>query len=152
MKGSPVAERPALLCRARARLCALPLQHVIETMRPLPVEPFAGAPPFVRGLALIRGRPVPVVDVGALVSASEPANPTRFVTLRVGDRRVALALESVLGIRALPDAMSGLPPLLTDASAEAVSAVSALDAELLLVLEAARLVPDSLWLGLDAER
>jgi purine-binding chemotaxis protein CheW len=133
-------------------LYALPVQNVIETMRPLPTEALAGVPPFVRGLSLIRGRPVPVVDLGALVSASEPANPTRFVTLRLGDRRVALAVESVLGIRALPDALSGLPPLLADAAAEAVSAVGALDAELLLVLETARLVPDSFWLELDAEK
>lgn len=140
----------ALLCRARGRLCALPLDTLVETMRPLPVTPVAGAPAFVRGVSFIRGAPVPVVDVGALLGAPEPPDATRFVSLRVGDRRVALALEEVLGFRKLAsESLSALPPLLRGASEEAVSAVAVLDAELLLVLEAARLVPESLWSALD---
>ena len=43
--------------------CALPLEHVSETMRPLPVEPIAGVISPVAGVAIIRGGPVPVVDV-----------------------------------------------------------------------------------------
>jgi purine-binding chemotaxis protein CheW len=129
----------------------LPLRDVVETMRPLPVAPLAGAAPFVRGLSLIRGTPVPVLDLGAMLFGSEPPSPTRFVTLRLEARRVALALEAVLGVRAFPGTLASLPPLLVDASSEAVSAIGSLDAELLLVLEATRLVPDSLWRGLAAE-
>jgi hypothetical protein len=44
-----------LLCRAGNLLCALPIEHVIEIMRPLPVEQIAGAPHYVRGLSIIRG-------------------------------------------------------------------------------------------------
>jgi purine-binding chemotaxis protein CheW len=120
-------------------------------MRPLPVTPLAGAPAFVQGLSVIRGTPVPVVDLGALLSGSDPAKPTRFVTLRLDGRCVALAVEGVLGIRELPGTLSSLPPLLADASAEAVSALGILDAELVLVLEAARLVPDSVGKERDAE-
>jgi purine-binding chemotaxis protein CheW len=120
-------------------------------MRPLAVAPLAGVPAFVRGLSVIRGRPVPVVDLGALLSSSEPSKPTRFVTLRLDVRRVALAVEAVLGIQELPGTLSSLPPLLAEASAEAVSAVGTLDAELILVLEAGRLVPDTVWTGLDAD-
>ncbi len=138
-----------MLCRSRTRLCALPLGYVIETMRPLGLTRLAGAPPFVSGLSMIRGAPVPVIDLGALLFGSEPPSPTRFVTLRLEERRVALALEAVLGIRELPGTLSLLPPLLADASAEAVAAVGRLDAELLVVLEAARLVPESVWQGMD---
>jgi purine-binding chemotaxis protein CheW len=120
-------------------------------MRPLAVAPLPGAPAFVRGLSVIRGRPVPVVDLGALLSSSEPSKPTRFVTLRLDGRCVALAVEAVLSIQELPGTLSSLPPLLAEASAEAVSAVGMLDAELILVLEAARLVPDAVWKGLDAD-
>ncbi len=138
----------ALVCRTRSLLCALPLRQVVETMRPLPVEPLAGAAPFVRGVSLIRGAPVPVVDLGALLLPSEAADPTRFVTLRLGSRRLAVALEAVLGVRALPEALSSLPPLLADASAESVSALGRLDQELLVVLEATRLVPGPVWAAL----
>lgn len=147
----PLPQTLALVFLTRARLCALPLAHVVETMRPLAVAPLAGAPPFVRGLAVIRGTPLPVVDLGALLFGSEPASPTRFVTLRLGPRGVALALEAVLGVRDLPGTLTSLPPLLSGASAEAISAIGRLDEQLLLLLNAARLVPDSLaWF--DAER
>ena len=135
----------ALLTRARDRLCALPLEHLVETMRPLPVTPLPGAPSFVRGLSLIRGAPVPVVDLGALLGAREPSESTRFVTVRVGGRRVALAVERVVGIQRLPAVLTALPPLLAEAAAESVSAIGAADGELLLLLQALRLVPDSVW-------
>jgi len=135
-----------LICRVRTICAALALNNVVETMRPLPVEPFAGAPSFVRGLAVIRGAPTPVVDLGLLLGCREPAEPTRFVTLAVGERRVAVAVEGVEGMREFAsDAAQELPPLLKDASAGAVAAVRALDAELMVVLSAARVIPEQVW-------
>ncbi|HEY8551618.1 MAG TPA: chemotaxis protein CheW [Vicinamibacterales bacterium] len=136
-------EHPCLVVRVGAQLCALPLQHVAETFRPQPARPVAGAPPFVSGVALIRGQAVPVVAAGDLLGVpSSP--PTRFVSLRVDDRLVALAVDRVVGVRSLPD-LARLPPLLTGAAREAVSAVATLDSELLVVLDAARLVPPDVW-------
>ncbi|MCI0622086.1 MAG: chemotaxis protein CheW [Acidobacteria bacterium] len=132
------------------RLCALPLEHVVETMRPLPTKPVAGAPHFVRGLAIIRGVPTPVVDAARLFSTEE-SQPLRFVTVRAGDRRVAVAFDSVLGVRPIPaGSLHELPLLLRDARAELISAIGALDGELLLVLRSARLVPEDVWNGLEA--
>jgi purine-binding chemotaxis protein CheW len=119
-------------------------------MRPLPITQLPAAPSFVRGLSLIRGVAVPVVDLGALLEAPGPEDPTRFIAIRLNERRVALAVERVLGIRQVPGRLNSLPPLLAAASAEAVSAIGAHDAELLLVLRAARLVPDTVWREVDA--
>jgi purine-binding chemotaxis protein CheW len=75
----------ALLTRVGARLCAVPLAHAVETMRLLQVSPLADAPSFVRGLTIIRGVAVPVVDLGALLG--EPATAvTRLVLVRVDER------------------------------------------------------------------
>jgi purine-binding chemotaxis protein CheW len=136
----------ALVCRMRSRFCAIPLVHVIETMRPLRVEPLGATLPSVNGIAIIRGLPVPVVDLGALLGTDEPPDPTRFVTLAVDGRSVALAVEGVVGIRELSaEAFDDLPPLFRDASAEVISAVGVLDASLLVVLRATRILPDSTW-------
>ncbi|HZL19784.1 MAG TPA: chemotaxis protein CheW [Polyangia bacterium] len=135
-----------LLCRVRSWFCALPVAHVEETMRPLPVGPLAAAPAFVTGLSIIRGRPTPVVDTGALLGARDEAHPRRLVVLRLGERRVALAVEEVLGVRALSGAtLHRLPPLLSEAGRDAVSAIGALDDALLLALDAGRLVPQAVW-------
>jgi len=141
----------SLLCRVRRRLCAFPLEHVVETMRALPIEPLEGVPHFVRGLAVIRGAPIPVVHATRLLDAEEP-QPSRFVTVRAGDRRVAVAVDSVLGIRPIAvRLLLDLPPLLGDARAEVISAVGTLDGEFLIVLRSARLVPEDVWSGLEAE-
>jgi len=135
----------SLVCRVATRICALPLDVVIETMRPLPVEPLAGAPGFIAGLAIIRGEPVPVVDAARLLGA-EAGAPRRFVTLRVGARPVALAVDAVLGVRMVAaDRLSALTPLIGAVAGDAVVAIGTLDAQLLVVLEAARLVPDAVF-------
>jgi purine-binding chemotaxis protein CheW len=132
-----------LLCRAGSSLFALPLGQVVETMRILPVEPVAGAPPYVRGLSIIRGTPTPVVDV-ALLCGGRTVPPRRLVTVRAGARIIALALETVLGVRSFKTD-EPLPPLLREAASEVVSAIGRLDAELLLFLSTARAVPEDLF-------
>jgi purine-binding chemotaxis protein CheW len=118
-------------------------------MRPLPVESVAAAPDFVLGVSLIRGVPTPVVDAGALIGAIEPADFKRYVMLRSGESGVALAVEEVLGVRELPSAsLKRLPPLLREASAEIVSALGSLDAELLTMLKLARTLTDRVAQGL----
>ena len=52
-------------------MCALPLVHVLEVMRPLPLEKVEPAPAFLLGLAVIRGEPLPVVDVAALLPGDD---------------------------------------------------------------------------------
>jgi chemotaxis signal transduction protein len=82
---------------------------------------------------------VPVVDAGMLLTG-EACNATRLVILRVGERRVALAVTAVVGTRALePDDLGALPPLLSGA-AELVTAMAVLDGQLVEVLANARLV------------
>lgn len=110
-------------------------------MRPLPVESLGGAPPFVRGLAMIRGVPLPVVDTRLLLGGEGNSAPGRFVTVWAGPRQVALSFDEVLGVRKIPrEAFSGLPPLLAQAAHDAVATLGALDSALLLVLEESRLL------------
>jgi purine-binding chemotaxis protein CheW len=156
-----------LLCRVGSRLGAIAVEHVTETLRPLPVEPMAGAPPFVLGLAIIRGAAVPVVDAARLLLVPDadplPLNSStsqstasgaarRWIGLQLGGRRAALAVDAVVDVCLLPAALlAQIPPLLREASAERVQAIGTLDAQLLMVLEAARLVPESVWESLQAQ-
>jgi purine-binding chemotaxis protein CheW len=144
------AEQALLLCRVGSLICALPLPYVSETMRPLPCEPVLGMPPFVDGLAVIRGAPVPVVDLARLLGSDSHAPRTRFVVVKVSERRVALSVEHVIGVRARGALVtSGLPPLLGRAGVEFVASVASLDAHLLVVLESGLILPESVWTTLD---
>jgi purine-binding chemotaxis protein CheW len=119
---------------------------VLEVMRPLPLESIEGAPHFVLGLAVIRGEPLPVVDVAALLSGERSTNVSRFVAVRVGDRHVALAVAEVLGTRTIERQLLGQTPPLLSRAAPGVEALGTLDGALLATLDSARVL-DELGVG-----
>ncbi len=152
MPASPDVQREAIVMRARGHVCAVSLSDVCEVMRPLPVEALADMPPFVLGLAMIRGHAMPVVELARLLGDERSSSVNRFVTLRAGDRFVALAVEHVDGVRALErKSFEAMPPLLGAERADLVESVATLDAQFLLVLRSARLIPEELWASLAAE-
>lgn len=117
----------------------MPLEHVREVMRPCRVDRIEPAPTYLLGVALIRGESVPVVDAGMLLTGAA-CEATRLVILRVGERRVALAVAEVVGTRALEDSdLRALPPLLSSATA-LVTAMAVLDGKFVEVLANARLL------------
>jgi purine-binding chemotaxis protein CheW len=145
-----------LICRVGAKVCGLPLDRVLETMRPLPAEPLGQMASFVSGLALIRGRATPVVDARKLLGSSSEQPAARYVTLGTGEptapRIAALAVDAVLGVREVTaDTLSSLPGLLREQQSEAVTALGTLDAELLVVLEGSRLLSEATWQALERE-
>ena len=140
-----------LVVRAGASLCAVPLDHIVEIMRALPVKPVTSAPDYVRGLSIVRGEAIPVVDVGLLVG-SDATECRRLVTVRTGGRTVALAVSDVLGIESFSaDELKDLPPLLHEAGNDTIAAIGTVDAELLFFLRAARVISWDLFDQLIAE-
>ena len=131
-----------VLVQAGSHRCALPVGVVLETLRPLPLRPLAGAPAEVLGVAVVRGSPVPVVDLAVLVGGAPSASPARrWVMVRCGARAAALAVDGVTGIRRLPPG-AATAPLLAGAAQGALAALRVRDAELVVVLEASRLLPE----------
>ncbi len=145
-----------LVFRVRTRLCALPLGNVVETMRPPPIEALPRTPPFAPGLTTIRGMQIPVVDARRLLSAndnSDEIEPGRLISVRLGQRLVGLLVDSVIGIRSIQEcSLRTLPPLLQDAANDVISTIGSLDAELLLILNGARLTPDDVFARIEETR
>jgi len=140
----------SLLFRIGAMTCAVPAAQVIEVMRPLPVQEIEDAPPFVRGVAIIRGEPVPVADLRVLLGTPSDRPAARFVTVRAGHRRVALAVDETFGLHQLSLAcLHEPPPLLREARGEMVETLGVLDAELLLLLKVCGVLPEGVWEALD---
>ena len=149
----PDAGRKALILEVHTRVCAVPVSHVIETMRPLPTEAISGIPSFVLGVAIIRGIPTPVVDLGAVLGASAEHNGDRFVTVRAGNRQVALRVGAVLGISDLDGLTTTqeLPPLLQGASQDVIEKIGTLDQRFLEVLQEGWRLPDEVWHAVTAQ-
>jgi purine-binding chemotaxis protein CheW len=147
-----------LLCRIGSRIGALAIEGVRETMRPLSIEPLTGMPPFVLGVAIVRGSAAPVIAaVGLLDPSASPSaaitspSSARFVSIKLGNRTALLAVDAVLDVRSLgPGILAQIPPLLRESGEHVVSLIGALDTQLLLVLDMARLVPDLVWSEIKA--
>ena len=135
-----------LVVHARERKCAIRLSHLAETMRPLPISTIVGAPPHVLGVAMIRGVATPVIDLGLALGESSPAAFTRFVTLKNGAHRIALAVDAVVGAHLLSAAtLRALPAELRSLAGEKIESVGAIGDQLLFLVEPSRLVPEQLW-------
>lgn len=139
----------SLVFRADNHLAAIGLEHVTEVLRPLPVEGLAGMPPYVRGICVLRGRAVPVIDLGLLLGGGQAAHRTgeRFVGVRTRQRVAALSVDTVVGIRDLP--LEELDDLSSVTGTAACAAVGAVGREPLLLLEAGRVIPESVWEALE---
>lgn len=138
-----------MVCGTGGKTFAVPLTAVRETMRPLAVSAVPGMPAFVLGVARVRGAAVPVLDSGTLTGGA-PVTASRWITLAAsGERTVALAVESVAGIRTLSEEdLEALPPLLTSDGhngPQLFTAIATRDQELLLALQASHLVPGEVW-------
>lgn len=88
---------------------AIPMAAVREVLRSLPLAPVPGTPPWVAGVANVRGDIVTVVDLAAFLGQDAAADPHALVLLTTaGDEHVlALAVDDVLGIRPLPPGAAG---------------------------------------------
>lgn len=152
MAEPPTSAHAYLVCRSGPRLCALPIEQVRETMRPLPTSPVPAMPAFMVGAAIVRGAVAPVVNLALLMGEAQSGLPARFVAIALGTRTVVLAVEHVVGVRTLKaQAVDDIPLLLQAVDAGSVAAITILDAELLLLLQSARLIPDSVWAALDTQ-
>jgi purine-binding chemotaxis protein CheW len=134
---------PFLVVSAAQQLYALPLALVAETMRPLPLKTLEPSIEGVAGVSRIRGQAVPVIDLGSLVNRIS-GEPSRFVSMKSGSRRFALAVDSVLGIHELDPAQAQELPALLQVN-PSVRATTEIHHELLFYIEPIRLVPVATW-------
>ena len=89
--------RSVLFARAGERLVALPLEELMEVVDPGPAVPVPAREPALRGLATIRGRLVPLVHLGALLSGSRcpPTATEAAIVIAVDGRALCLEVEAV---------------------------------------------------------
>jgi purine-binding chemotaxis protein CheW len=138
-----------LVTRVGGMACAFPIDQVVETMRPLAIEPIGTSSDrglaAIAGMAMIRGVPLPVIDARRLLGISDGV-AGRFVIVRVADRRLAVAVDAVVEVRHFDrETLAPLPPLIRAAGHDCVIAIGSRDAALLAVLDAARLLREDAW-------
>lgn len=141
-----------LIVVSAGRACAVPLGHVREILRPLPIEPFRTTASFVLGLSVVRGQSIPVVDLALLLGGEGAVSSSaRYVTLKLDGRDVVLSVERVVGVRELrAEQLQALPGLVDCGASGLIDALTTHDGELLRVLRTASVLPLEAWAALQA--
>ena len=128
------------------RACAIPLGLVDEVLPIVPADPVPGGPPWMLGMAMLRGRLVPLIDGGVRLggSAVPCTMNARTVLLVPGACRppmaVALRVERVRGVcDADPEAPDSHPGLVCAADG-ALGAMTSCDGGTLTLIEAGSLL------------
>jgi chemotaxis signal transduction protein len=99
-----------LLVRAGGRLVGLPLDQVVEVLDPGTSFPVPAREPAVRGVAIVRGRILPLVHLGTLLDGGDclPERTGTGVLVELAGRRLCLEVEEAESV--LYDAGLAVPP------------------------------------------
>lgn len=120
---------------------ALETRFVHEVLRSTELTPLPGAPPLLRGLTLLRGEVLPVVELGPLFGRPVSGSGSGVLLIGLGRADLGLSVEAVEEVVLLSrDTL--LPPPATIA-AEAARLVSGIHREGTLLLEGEALLSDS---------
>jgi purine-binding chemotaxis protein CheW len=102
-----------------------------------------GTAAYVAGIAQVRGKVVPVVDVRVRFGLPpvEPTLDSRLVVAQAGDRPVALLVDSAREVLKLdPGQIEPPPPALADEAQGYVRAVARVGARLILLIDFHRVI------------
>lgn len=140
-----------LVLRAAGRICAIRLTDVVETLRPLRVESLPELPAYILGMSVLRGAAVPVVHLGLLFGVPDDTPPRRWVSLRLADRGLALAVDEVQGVRDLKAGhMESLPSMMQ--AVAAIESVGVVDRQLVSLMTSGRLLTEDPWGQIEARQ
>lgn len=84
---------------------ALPVAGVREIAELGQITPVPGAPTAVLGIWNLRGDVMAVLELATLLGLEREAEPTRIIVAEDGELRAGLAVEAVLDVGSLPEAL-----------------------------------------------
>jgi len=137
--------RQYVLFRVGGEEYGLPIGCVSSIIRYETVTPVPRAPVAVQGVIDLRGRVVPVVDLGKRLfgTAFEPSQRSRIIVTETSAGAVGLAVDAASEVAAFtPDRMMPAPEAaLPREMVDAFEAVVHLDGRLVILLDLERVLP-----------
>lgn len=137
------SDQTVLLIRLADEIYALPSVYVREVGRYRAFTPVPGAPPLIPGIISQRGVILPVVDLRLVLGMPtvETTRSTRLVTVVYEDIDMALLVDAVIDLAALPPDAFGQPPAgLDPARARFLRAVAFYDDQTVAMLNVGEIV------------
>ena len=138
---APIYELELLEFRLASERYAVEMRFVTEVQPLRDLTPLPGTPPFVRGIANLRGRILPVYDLKKFFALPEQGitDLHRIIVVGGADFELGLLADVITGVRGLARAALSPLPVLSPVAAEYLKGVTA---ESLVVLDLERLLSD----------
>jgi purine-binding chemotaxis protein CheW len=137
--------RQYVLFRVRSEEYGLPISRVSSIIRYETVTPVPRAPRSVQGVIDLRGRVIPVVDLGKRLFGTdfEPMPGSRIIVAGSDSGEVGLAVDGATEVAAFaPDELMPAPTAAVAPDiAEAFEAVVHIDERLVILLDLDRILP-----------
>lgn len=112
------------------------IASVQEIIRATDISPVPGAPLHVSGVINLRGKIVPVVDLGKrfALAAADAADEQRIIVVELGEKRIGMLVDSVSQVIRIPmGVVEEMPEEATDE--KFIRGVGKLDARLIIILD-----------------
>ncbi len=105
-----------LVVRAGTVRYGIPIEQVLEVVRPEGLMDVPGTPPIQAGIVNVRGAIVTVLDLKALLTGERAVTPGSIVLVEHGARAVGLTVDAVHDVRVTGDEASAGHVELLDAA------------------------------------
>jgi len=122
---------------------ALPLDHVIRTVRMVAVTPVPDMPHSMLGLISMAGQMLPVIDLGRLLgqAGNNPELQDILLIVQIQDQTVAVIVDEVLNIKEFSSKQIQSPPAALSQSCFLLAAIQH-EETFILILDASRMLPN----------
>ncbi len=150
MKHAPMAQSQIVAMRCGVATFGLPIASVREIVMVPEITPVPESGRFVRGIINLRGRILPVLDLGdrlGLGRGPTDGSGRILIVEHEGRHPFGLLVDEASEVLRIPEELVGPPPeLAASALSGSVKAVARIEDRLILLLELPRILGD------DAER
>ncbi len=117
------------------------IDRVREIIRASDITPVPGAPTHVRGVINIRGKIVPVVDLGARFGLGRvtAGDEQRIIVVELGEKRIGMLVDSVSQVIKLPaGVIEEMPQEAVGVEESFIKGVGKLESRLIIILDLTR--------------
>ena len=142
-EAKPLTELQLVLFELASEHYAVDSSNVREVMRMQNITRVPGAPPFVKGVINLRGKVMPVLDLGKRLGlpGGEHGKDGRIVVVEVGGQSVGMIVDGVSEVLRIPLSIVEPPSsLVTPDDLNYVIGVAKLENELVILLDLDKLL------------